>query len=151
MTMKTPIQGHAGGLPTAADDPILSHYREWVSALEEMYRLVHLQVSDDDPRMVECDRRAAFALSEMEATPPQSVEGIAALVHVVWDVCGPAPAAWAHDYAEACEYPEHRWILTLWRAVTGKSTPPLFKGSDVRPPVGAVVQQTHKPIDGDDE
>lgn len=134
--MPTAIPAAVKGLPATADEPILIHYREWVSALEEMYRLVHLQVSDEDPRMIECDQRADVALRLIETTPPQSVEGIAALVHVVWDVCGPAYAAWSQDYADACEYPEHRWILTLWRAVTGKSTPPVFKGADVRPPVG---------------
>lgn len=138
------------GLPVSKDDPILIHYREWVSALEEMYRLVNLQVSDEDPRMVECDRRAALALSAMETTTPQSIEGIAALVHVVWDTSGPTYAAWSPDYAEACGYPEHRWILALWRAVTGKTTPPLFKGSDVRPPVGTMVHNAHKSIDGDE-
>jgi|JI10StandDraft_1071094.scaffolds.fasta_scaffold1191913_1 hypothetical protein len=151
MSMNNPLEGCAEGLPATENDPILIHYREWVSALEEMYRLVHLEVNDEDPRMVECDRRAAVALSLIETTPPQSVEGIAALVHVVWDVCGPAHAAWSQDYADACEYPEHRWILTLWRAVTGKTTPPLFKGSEVRPPVGALIQEQHKSMDGDDE
>ncbi len=92
--MKTLLQGDAGGMPDTAEDPILIHYREWVSALEEMYRLVHLQVDDDDPRMAECDRRAAEALNLMEATTPLSIEGIAALVHVVWDTSGPASAAW---------------------------------------------------------
>lgn len=151
MSKVSPIEGHAGGLPATADEPILIHYREWVSALEEMYRLVHLQVSDEDPRMVECDRRAAEALKLMEATTPQSIEGIAALVHVVWDTSGPAYAAWSPDFAEACDEPEHRWILALWRAVTGKSTPPVLKGADVRPPVGDVVQEAHKSIDGDSD
>jgi hypothetical protein len=107
----------ASSTPT---DPILEHYREWLAARAEWKRVSYLPGNEnfDLPESIEADKREDAALSALLEHTPVTLEGMAALVHVLWYLDDPVigdPDLESH-VAKA--------TLGLWRATTGRSDIP---------------------------
>lgn len=113
-----------------ADAELLHHYRLWVQARRDWYRLSDLPGNEnwDTPEMVDATRREDEAFEAIMATPAQTMEGIAVLAALVWDANGPTAYEHHPEYAEQAAYYENRPTLALWRSATGRNDhPPVIR------------------------
>ena len=111
---------------TQGEDPILSHYQEWCEAKAEWFRWSDAPGNGnwDFPESIRAEEREDAAFNAMMRTPALTMDGIAALVHVIWSVIAPACRADTPEFVEACERYELRPVLWLWQNVTGSGSPP---------------------------
>ena len=105
------------------DDPIMPHYREWCAARLEWWRWCNVPGNGnwDFPESTDAQSREGVAFEAMMRTPARTMEGIAALAHVIWDASGPASIQGTPDFVEECEHYESRAILALWRSASGQN------------------------------
>lgn len=109
-----------------SDDPIVPLYRKWL-ALRSKWRMLSdiPQADGSDPTdSPEC--KAAYAcewdlFEELAGAEPVSLEGLAALAHVLWIMAGPVSLPGSPDFKEQCAKPENRIIAAIWRAASGET------------------------------
>lgn len=105
---------------SAADvpDPILPLYRQWQEARAEWHALADLPGNEnwDSAATVEADARENAAFWAMLDMTPVTMEGVAALAHVLWTLEGPSPPPGTADYEESLTQPANRIMAALWRA-----------------------------------
>ena len=124
--LAAPLVARAGH----ADAELLHHYHLWAQAKRDWYRLSDLPGNEnwDTPEMVEATRREDEAFAAMMATPARTMEGMAVLVALMWDVNRPDVAVSHPDYDAQADHYQNRPIMALWRSVTGRSDyPPLIR------------------------
>jgi len=111
-------------LATTAD-PILEHYREWLAARAEWKRVSELPGNEmyDWPENIAAEIREDAALDAMVEMTPITLEGLAALTHVLWHMEVPELEYHLPEYAEQTENPVHKAMLGIWRATTGTAMP----------------------------
>lgn len=122
-----PAAGVAALLPVAVnpgqDDPILVPYRQWLGA-----RRYWLEHSETATLRVLAEEREDEALETLVNATPSSMEGIAALIHVLWDVAGPSVTPDQDAYLEQADDPALKLIAAIWRAASGEAgLPPFIK------------------------
>ncbi len=111
------------------EDPILPHYREWLAAKTQWWRWCEHPGNGnwDFPESVDADRREEAAFEAMMRTPATTMEGMAALAHVLWNVAGPSACEDTAEFEEQCRKYEFQPALALWRSATGQDgLPPSF-------------------------
>lgn len=127
--------GAAAGADTTAsgsssgEDPILPHYREWVAAKTEWWRWFDAPGNGNFTfsESLEAERREDAAFEAMMQTPATTMEGIAALAHVLWLAAGPSCIEDSPDYEDECRHFEFQPLLAIWRSATGRDgVPPSF-------------------------
>lgn len=114
---------------TDDEDPILPHYREWVAAKIEWWRWYDAPGNGnfDFPETLEAERREDAAFDAMMETPATTMEGVAALAHVLWNVAGPSAPEDSPAFVEQCTCYQFQPLLAIWRSVTGQDgVPPSF-------------------------
>lgn len=121
-----PVAGAAVAIPPLAlaeeEDPILPLYRQWVAARREWYRYADLPDNgnwDMPESQVASDQEDAAFAAMIELTP-SSMAGIAALMHVLWDLEGPVVASDSEEYLEHAGRPNCKLMLAIWRAASGQ-------------------------------
>lgn len=123
-----PASSLALAIPTQAStaDPIVSLYRDWLAATAEWRRLADIPGNEDFdwPESIAAENRAHAALLAMVELTPTTVEGIAALSHILWSLKGPAFRTDHPEYAVQCQEPSKKALLALWRATSGRSDHP---------------------------
>lgn len=107
------------GASASPSDPILPLYREWLDARAEWKRVSYLPGNEnfDLPESVEADKRENAALAALVEATPTTLEGMAALIHVLWYFEDPIIGE------TDPEDPVKKAILGLWRATTGTAMP----------------------------
>ena len=108
------------------EDPIMPLYRQWVQARKEWFRLSELpeNADSDSAEMVaaeEVEEQAFWAISRMK---PVSMKGMAAVMHLLWDLDGPYAIFDSEKYESQLDEPSNRLMLALWQSMTGHVTPP---------------------------
>lgn len=126
-----PASGLALATPAdaSANDPILPLYHEWIAAMREWVRLMDMPGNEDFdwPESIAANNRADHAMFAMIELTPTSVEGLAALSHVMWYLSGPCFRPDQPEYEEQCEEPAKKAMLAIWRAASGEADhPPRF-------------------------
>lgn len=116
------------------EDPIIPLYQQWVQARKEWYVLSELPEHEDwnTPEICalqDLEDKAFWAMIDMT---PSSMEGIAALVHVLWDLEGPAALPEFENYPEQANEPKCKLMRGLWRASVGRDELP--PDAQMRPP-----------------
>lgn len=104
------------------EDPILSLSRERVIARDEWIRLSDVPGNEnwDWPESVSTSDRQNCAIDSMADMSPTSLEGIAALTHVFWDLEGPSFRPDHEEYDEICNRTGNKLIRAIWRAASGR-------------------------------
>lgn len=129
-TLLTALPASTLALATAASstpsDPILEHYREWLSAKNEWERLSNIPGNEDWdwPESIEAEKRGDAALAAIIELTPSSLEGIAAMAHILWYLEGPEFRAGTPDHDEELTWKGNRAMLAIWRAASGKAGTP---------------------------
>ena len=127
MLMTLPVVGTAFAIPSMAkaetEDPILPLYRQWVAARKEWCRYADLPESGNwdmpETKAAESKEDAAFwAMIEMT---PISMAGIAALIHVLWDLDGPSVVSDHENYSELSDHPNCKLMRAIWRGASGRN------------------------------
>lgn len=132
LLLTLPAASMSLALPTivASDepkDPILDIYRQWADARANWLRLAALPENGnfDMPESLEAAEQKQAAFSKMIEMTPISTAGIAALVHVLWDLEGPCVSPEHENYQEQVNAPNCKLMLAVWRAAVGqKDIPP---------------------------
>lgn len=103
-----------------AEDPILTHYRDWLAARSEWRELADLSGNEDwdDPRSVDAQARWDAAEEAMLATRPTTMEGVAALAALAWAFVEPGCTD-PDELAELTKSYECRAVMAIWKACTG--------------------------------
>lgn len=122
-----PVAGVAALLPVAFNpgqhDPILVPYQQWLGARRDW--LAH---EESAALRVLAEEREDEAFATLVNATPTSMEGIAALIHVLWDMEGPSVNPDHDAYLEQADDPALKLIAAIWRAASGKSgLPPFIK------------------------
>lgn len=109
-------------------DPILEHYREWLDANREWKQLSDMPGNEDWkwPESIEAEKRGDKALEAMIELTPTSLEGIAAMVHVLWYLEGPASRPELPGFEDEMTMHGNKAMFALWRAASGRAGPPSF-------------------------
>ncbi|TPW31458.1 hypothetical protein FJU08_06775 [Martelella alba] len=112
-----------------AIDPTLFHYRVWRAVRAEWCRAL-VQVEGGQTTVKNLDaiqRRELEARDALLALTPTTLNGIAAVAHLLWDELGPSQANLSEgEYAARCASdPILKMIAAIWRAADGSHTPPL--------------------------
>lgn len=118
----------ATAVSSSPSDPILKHYDEWLSAKNEWERLSNIPGNEDWewPESIEAEKRADAALDAIIELTPSSLEGIAAMTHILWYLEGPVMRPGTPDHDEELTWKGNRAMLAIWRAASGKAgTPPV--------------------------
>jgi hypothetical protein len=130
--MALPLTGAALSLPALAHagdrhDPVLPHYRQWVSARAEWLRLTDLPGNGnyDAPESMAEEDKEQTAFRAMCEETPTSMEGIAALAHALWDLDGPVFCPDHEDYEAATNSQNCKLIAAIWRAASGQTGLPV--------------------------
>jgi len=99
------------------DDPILQIYSRWLKAHNEWIRLASMPGNEDWdwPESIAADKAEYAALDQLKDTVPRSVEGIAALAHVLWVYEGPGSIAGTQDFHDECKLTGNKLMLAIWR------------------------------------
>ena len=127
LLMALPVAGAAVAIPALAkaetEDPILPLYRQWVAARNEWYRCADIPGNGNcdmpESKAAEAQGDAAFwAMIEMT---PSSMEGIAALIHVLWDLDGPSVTTDCEEYDELADRPNCKLMRAIWRGASGRN------------------------------
>lgn len=107
---------------TAGEDPILPLYRQWVAARNEWHRYVGLPGNEnwDAPESKAAEAQENAAFWEMIEMTPTSMEGIAALIHILWSLEGPAVATDHEEFHERADHPNCKLMAAIWRGATGR-------------------------------
>lgn len=121
-----PFSGAALAAPQIAQahepDPVVIAYQEWLAARSEGRTLAKLPGNEnlDDPRQIAAEERELAATFRMLDSTPTTLEGIAALVALIWDdlASGSTDPDAFHRGAELIEF---RAAKLIWQACTGKS------------------------------
>ncbi|MEW5421929.1 hypothetical protein [Amorphus sp. 3PC139-8] len=105
-----------------ARDPIVPLYRQWLSARKTLDYLVDLPGGYDSeaPDAKAAQTREDEAFWAMIELTPTSVEGIAALAHVLWELEGPAVLPDHEDFQEEADSPNCKLMRAIWRAAAGR-------------------------------
>lgn len=105
-----------------AEDPILTHYRDWLAARAEWYSYADLPGHEhwDTPEMLAAQDAEDVALEAMMATKPTTFEGVAALAHAIWVWKGVTLKEDHPEYPDQCDMIENRLLIALWRAASGR-------------------------------
>lgn len=119
-----PASTLALSLPASAkqEDPILPLYRDWKLARKEWHRLSDMPGNEnwDCPESLAADDRESAAFWAIVDMTPVSIEGIAALAHVLWINDGPNSRADDPDYPVECAWPGNKMIRAIWQAASGQ-------------------------------
>ncbi|WP_152534632.1 hypothetical protein [Martelella sp. AD-3] len=112
-----------------AIDPTLFHYRVWRAVRAEWCRAL-IQVESGQTTVKNLDaiqRRELEARDALISLTPTTLNGIAAIAHLLWDELGPSKANLSEgEYAARCASdPTLKMIAAIWRAADGSHTPPL--------------------------
>ncbi|MBL3575592.1 hypothetical protein JMK10_00280 [Rhodovulum sulfidophilum] len=104
----------------SAVDPLVTLYREWLSARREWRELADLPGNEnwDDPRSLAAEARENDAEDMMLALKPASLEGIAALAALAWSLVIPGRAD-AEVFEVQVQSYDCRAIAAIWKACTG--------------------------------
>lgn len=110
------------------EDPILPLYRQWIEARLEWLRWADFPGNGNwdmaESKAAEAQEDAAlFAMTDIT---PISLAGIAALIHVLWDIDGPARAPENEDYEDEIRAPNYKLMLAIWRATSGRADVPMM-------------------------
>lgn len=105
--------------PTAQEDPILPIYREWRAARQAWFAC-----PEGSPEAEAANDREWEAEAIMIAATPTTLEGAAALIHLLWTLEGPCARLDHPSYAQQCDEPPVRIITALWRYTTGLTGSP---------------------------
>ncbi|TCP39799.1 hypothetical protein [Rhodovulum marinum] len=113
----------AGASASAPEDPILPLYRQWVQARKDWHKYADLPGNEhwNMPESIEAADREDRAFYAMLELTPCSMEGIAALAHVLWDLDGPSVVPEHPEYAEQCERTENKLVRAIWRSASGET------------------------------
>lgn len=116
-----------------SEDPFLPCFRAWLRAKQDWWQASQQEVPGayeewESPECLEAQRREDLAFNAMMATPPATMEGIAALAQVIWNELGPGYRRDDDRYTEAAASYEFQPLLALWRAASGRDDhpPPVF-------------------------
>lgn len=123
VALASPALAVGSSLSAEAEDPVLPIYRKWCAARAEWLELSELEGNGDfeHPQSLAAEKienDAFFAMVEMS---PTSLEGVAAMAHVFWEVYGPCMPDDAPDYVSATEEPENKLIAAIWRCASGEN------------------------------
>lgn len=104
------------------EDPILPIYRQWVAARKEWYRSIDLPENDkwDMPESKAAEAIENDAFWAMIDMTPTSMAGIAALIHVLWDLDGPGVPADSEDFLGRVDDPPCKLMAAIWRGASGQ-------------------------------
>ncbi len=107
-------------------DPILPLYREWCASRAEWLRLADMPGNGDwdFPESIAAEKRENAAYDAMIDLTPVSPEGIAALVHILWDTKGPSAHEASPHFPEQYDRPGNKLIRAIWRGVGGQGEYP---------------------------
>lgn len=127
-TLSTAGPGSDASAPPAID-PTLFHYRVWRAVRAEWCRAL-VQVEDGQTAVKNLDaiqRKELEARDALLALTPTTLDGIAAVAHLLWDELGPSKTNLSEDdYATRCgSDPVLKMIAAIWRAADGSHTPPV--------------------------
>lgn len=106
-------------------DPVPSIFRAWCAARADVNRILGV-----DPAMAETDElRAAYAaedaaFEDILRVEPTTMEGFAAVAHVLWDTDGPDAIEGSEAWSDQCIAPSSRMLATIWRAASGRDGMP---------------------------
>lgn len=119
-----PVAGLGVSAPAVAqdEDPIMPIYREWWASRLAWNALVELDLSweSQEVKAAEARENAAF-LAIIEITPV-SLEGIAAMAHVMFQDFGPQTRRdLSEQYLEESEWPQNKMMAAIWRGASGKT------------------------------
>ncbi|MEC7259851.1 MAG: hypothetical protein VXW58_18735 [Pseudomonadota bacterium] len=123
-----PALGAMAALPApaaaVADDPIMPLYREWKVARIAWLKEAKLCESGnyDSPQCEAENERWEKAHAALIASKPISLEGAAALLHVLWDVSD-APSD-RTDLEAKLNEPAYALMASLWQFLTGTDSYP---------------------------
>ena len=115
---------------SAAGDPIVPLYHEWLAARAEWNRLARMPGNEEWkwPESLAAEDREEEALRQIAALVPASREGLAAVAHLLWSEVGPSHVETSPEYQKQCAEPASMMIAALWRLATGlDGTPPAPK------------------------
>ena len=124
--MGMPLVAAALTVPALAkaegEDPILPLYRQWVTARKEWYRYVDLPGNGnwDAPESKAASDQEDAAFWAMINMTPTSMAGIAALIHVLWDLDGPSGPTDSEEYLENADHPNCKLMRAIWRGASGQ-------------------------------
>ncbi len=104
------------------EDPILPIYRRRVAARKEWYRYIDLPENDkwDMPESKAAEAIERAAERAMIDMTPTSMAGIAALIHVLWDMEGPRAPADSEDFLGQADDPPCKLMTAIWRGASGQ-------------------------------
>lgn len=111
-----------GAMPV--EDPVLPVYRRWrdnhEAWLEILERPENRRMdSDDIPGANALHDARERAFSELLGMTPTSLEGVAAISHVLWVEDGPSYVEGHPDHVEEMKAPEMKLKAAMWRAISG--------------------------------
>lgn len=115
------VTGVSQAAAVAEEDPILPHYRQWVAARKEWYRLTDLPGNGcwDMPESIAAAELESSAFEAMIEMTPISMAGVAAFAHVLWDLVGPTMTPDQEEFLEQADRPEAKLMQAIWRASSG--------------------------------
>jgi hypothetical protein len=107
-----------------AGDPIIPLYQEWLALRAEWRRHSNIPRADgsdptDSPECKAIYAREWDLFEKLAGAEPVSLEGMAALAHVLWIMAGPESFPDTPAFKEQCAIPENRIIAAIWRAASG--------------------------------
>lgn len=111
---------------SAPVDPVVSLYREWLAARAEWNALSNMPGNEDFdwPESIAAEDRAFELMFKMVELTPTTIEGIAAMMHILWDLEGPALRPDQPEYDEEMTEPGNKAMFAIWRAASSQAGPP---------------------------
>lgn len=107
--------------PTSDEDPILPLYREWWASRLHWNELVEMDASWESPEVKAAEAREDAAFLAIIEMTPSTLEGIAAMAHVLFQDYGPQTRRDLEaEYLVESEWPQNKMIAAIWRAASKK-------------------------------
>lgn len=97
-------------------------YRAWNKAITEWNHYAEMPGNEnlDWPEAKAAEARENAAFSAMIDMSPVSMEGIAAIAHLLWETEGLDVIPTNEEYSAHCDSAGNRLIRAIWRAASGK-------------------------------
>jgi hypothetical protein len=116
----------AGAASPTPADPVVSLYHEWLAARAEWAVLSDIPGNEDFdlPESIAAMDRWHELMHQMLELTPSTIEGIAAMMHILWDIAGPAFRPDLPEFIEEMDAPRNKAMFAIWRAASGRSGPP---------------------------
>lgn len=111
----------------AAPDPFLDHYLQWVEARNEWLKLAEMPGNDDWdwPESIAAESAQNEAFFLMSNLMPTSIEGFAAMAHLVWIERGFSQGCDSEEFQTPFERALNRIIFNLYAGLCGEASVPV--------------------------